>query len=68
MNKPSTLLDLYCQRFPDDGETFRRAWRVCYAYDRFDLFDAVLGEALESGRRADWAPVFEMAHDAVIEP
>jgi len=68
MNKPRTLLDLYRERFPDDGETLRRAWRVCYAFDRFDLFDSVLGEALENGRQADWGSVFEMARDAAIEP
>lgn len=64
-NQPRTLLDLYRERFPDDGETLLRAWRVCYA---FDLFDGLLGEALENGRQVDWAPVFEMARDATIEP
>lgn len=68
MNEPRTLLDLYRERFPDDGEKLSRAWRVCYAFDRFDLFDAVLGDALENGRQADWSPVFEMGHDAAIEP
>lgn len=68
MSEPRTLLDHYQHCFPDDKETLRRAWRVCFAYDRFDLFDAILGEALGTGRQADWTPVFEMAHDAVIEP
>ena len=67
-NEPRTLLDLYRERSRDDGETLRRAWRVCYAFDRFDLFDSVLGEALENGRQADWGSVFEMARDAAIEP
>ena len=67
-HEPRTLLDLYRERFPDDGETLRRAWRVCYAFDRFDLFDSLLGDALEKGRQADWVSVFELARDAAIEP
>jgi hypothetical protein len=63
-----TLLDQYAQQFQADRERLYRAWRVCYAFDRFDLFDAIVSQALAEGDPADWSPVFELASDAAIEP
>jgi len=44
-----TLLDQYAQQFPEDRDRLYRAWRVCYAFDRFDLFDAIVNHALAEG-------------------
>ena len=63
-----TLLDQYAQQFPEDRDRLYRAWRVCYAFDRFDLFDDIVSHALLEAAPADWSPVFELASDAAIEP
>lgn len=53
----------YERLHPECLDEMRRAWRVAFDFDRFDLFDAVIHESLERDRVADWSTLFNLAMD-----
>ena len=53
----------YRELFPEESDALNRAMRVCDRHRMIDLFRELVDEAVESGLRVDWTPVFSIATD-----
>jgi len=55
----------YRELFPEENDVLNRAIRVCDRYRMVDVFSELVDEAVETGLRVDWSPIFEVASDTM---
>lgn len=53
----------YRELFPEESDVLNRAIRVCDRHRMIDVFSELLDEAVETGLRVDWSPIFAVASD-----
>lgn len=52
------MLAKYLDRYPEDEDTLRSVLQVCQRQRTVGILNDILSEAIETGLRADWDPIF----------
>ena len=52
------MLATYLDRYPEDEDTLRSVLQVCQRQRTVGILNDILSEAIETGLRADWDPIF----------